>query len=430
MGGAVRVKGDLHRAETAIMRVALFGFGTRGDVQPLIALGKRLCRDGHEVVLGASPGFRQWVEGQGLEFRSVGLEIRAWVDAHGDALSRHPARLLAMAIGFLRKDIARSFPETLEAAEGADVIASGVHGAAPSVAEALGIPHRSLLYCPQILPSREHPPMGFSATALPRPLHRISWLAARAVSGWVLKPAIDAGRRSLGLAAIRDTLDHLIGERPILACDPALAAAPRDAPPATLQTPSLVLEDATPLAPGLESFLRSGDPPICVGFGSMGDGDPEATTRLLWEAIAARRRVLVLGGWGGLGAGEHPRDVFFLPSTPHARVFPRCSLVIHHGGAGTTTAATRAGVPQIVVPHAADQVYWGQRIVQLGLGPRPIPRPRLTAARLASAISAIESHPEFAARARALAARIGNADGAIVVAAELAREAPRLRARA
>ncbi len=390
------------------MRIALIAFGSRGDVEPLIALALRLRRDGHDPVIGASPGFDGWVRGYGIGFRPVGRDIEVWIREHGARLVGNPLRLMPKAMEYLRDEIELGFEHTLTAARGADLIVSGVHGAAPSVAEAMGVPHRLLLYCPQMIPSRHHTPMGLPWVSLPAPLNAVLWRGCGRGFDLGLGPAINAGRRQL---------------HTILATDPLLGAIPDDAPVSVTQTGSMRLDDRAGLDPELEAFLDAGEPPISIGFGSMGDHDPRRTTRALVEALNGRRAVL-LSGWADLGDATLPPNVFVARTAPHGRLLPRVAIAIHHGGAGTTAAAARAGVPQIVVPHVADQFYWGRQVWTLGLGSAPLRRDRLTAAALRGAIEYVGEHAEIAARARDVGARLRNTDGAGRVAELLDRAIP------
>jgi UDP:flavonoid glycosyltransferase YjiC (YdhE family) len=137
----------------------------------------------------------------------------------------------------------------------------------------------------------------------------------------------------------------------------------------------------------LMDFLLEGAPPVFIGFGSMGNRNPEATADLVLQAIAiAGQRAILQSGWGGLSKRDLPDTVFILDSIPHSFIFPYMAAVVHHGGAGTTSAALRAGVPSIVIPFFGDQPFWGNRIAELGCGTEPIPRKKLTAENLAEAI--------------------------------------------
>ncbi|MBN1438070.1 MAG: glycosyltransferase family 1 protein [Anaerolineales bacterium] len=138
---------------------------------------------------------------------------------------------------------------------------------------------------------------------------------------------------------------------------------------------------------GLRAFLDSGAAPVYIGFGSMPDAEVRGTTQLVLEAIRiAGVRGILLRGWSGLGGDALPETVFAVDSIPHSWLFPRMAAVVHHGGAGTTAAGLRAGVPSIITPYAADQFVWAKRVSELQLGPKPVSYHSLTAQKLADAI--------------------------------------------
>jgi UDP:flavonoid glycosyltransferase YjiC (YdhE family) len=164
--------------------------------------------------------------------------------------------------------------------------------------------------------------------------------------------------------------------------------------------------------PALLDFLAAGDPPVSIGFGSMTENDTGALTDLLIQAVQqSQTRAVLLSGWAGIGEEPLPRNVLRLDAVPHEWLYPRMRAVVHHGGAGTTAASLRAGIPTLVVPHMADQLFWGERIEALGVGPRAIPREKLTAASLAAAIRAAVSNEGMRHRAAALGAKIRAEDG-------------------
>ena len=159
-------------------------------------------------------------------------------------------------------------------------------------------------------------------------------------------------------------------------------------------------------------FIDAGSPPVFIGFGSMPVRKPEETTALLLEAIARSGvRAVLHRGWAGVGGEAPPESVFQIDYAPYGWLFPRMAAIVHHGGSGTTAAALHAGVPSIVVPFLFDQFYWGRRVADLGVGPRPIPFKQLTAEGLAEAMRVATTDPAMRERATALGAKIGAEDG-------------------
>jgi UDP:flavonoid glycosyltransferase YjiC (YdhE family) len=162
----------------------------------------------------------------------------------------------------------------------------------------------------------------------------------------------------------------------------------------------------------LVEFLESGPPPIYVGFGSTTSRDPEETIRIILDALRrSGHRGVFATGRGGLSQPDLPDEVFVTEAVPHDWLFPRMAAVVHHGGAGTTGAGLRAGVPSIIVPSTNDQPFWGRRVKALGAGPAPIPRRRLTADRLARTICVAVTDESIRRRAAELGKRIRAEDG-------------------
>jgi sterol 3beta-glucosyltransferase len=177
----------------------------------------------------------------------------------------------------------------------------------------------------------------------------------------------------------------------------------------------------------LERFVSRPGPVVSIGFGSMATSDPAALADIVREAVhAADVRAVLLTGWGGLVDAPADDRVIVAESVPHDLLFPRVAATVHHGGAGTTGAAVRAGKPTIVVPFTVDQPFWASRMLALGVGPRPIPRRRITADRLASALREVVSDERMAARAEDLGALIRAEDGVARAVEEFDRIASRV----
>jgi vancomycin aglycone glucosyltransferase len=392
------------------MRALLAVDGTRGDVHPMLALAVSLRSRGHDVVLCAPPDFRDAVESRGVAFHAVGRDVRAYLVREAAALHGGALTMLEAGERYFLDSLAAQMQGLCEAADGADlVLAAGTQLAAFSAAERVGAEYRLVVYDPAMLRSSLHPPAFLPIASLPRWLTRLSWAAMLAFMSWRLRPALNTERARFGLPPVRDLYPRLLGARPLLAAEELLAPPPADV--AGVQAIGCLhpFREA-PLPDKLKDFLAAGEPPVYVGFGSMTDPDPAASTRLVLDAIArAGVRAVISEGWAGLGGIALPPDVMRIGVVDHASLFQRVSAVIHHGGAGTTTMAARAGAPQILVPHVLDQFHWARRVERLGLGPPALPRRRLTPASLATAIRSVLDNDVVVERAAELGARLREA---------------------
>jgi sterol 3beta-glucosyltransferase len=407
-----------------VKRITIIASGTRGDVQPAIALGKALTGTGHRVRILASTGFRDWIEAHGLEAAPSEIDIQAlmaseggqaWVERGHDQLAQQ--RLMARLLERIGPRLVR---EAWDASRDADAVIGSFTSDAYTVAigEKLDIPVLSMPLQPTLIATRD----GRAMTSAPLP-GRVS-----RVNAWFGRLLIEPFpwrlygryanelRRELGLpeqsnrenvaARRRMTILHAVSRH--------VMPLPADWPRSFHVTGYWFLDEEAGWAPPpeLDDFLAAGPPPIAIGFGSMTGADPEGLTRVIVDAVRTSGvRAVLLAGWAGLGGLRLPREVLALPSVPHDWLFPRMAAVVHHGGAGTTAAGLRAGVPSVIVPAMADQPYWGRRVRALGVGPAPVPRHRLTAERLAAAIRAATADDGMARRAAALGALIRDEDG-------------------
>jgi vancomycin aglycone glucosyltransferase len=239
--------------------------------------------------------------------------------------------------------------------------------------------------------------------------NRLLWRGATAAMNAMTGRTVNAYRERLGLAPVADMATHVLSRRPLVAVDYPLAPMPADCPVAHDQIRCLHPFDHEPLPDELERFLDAGAAPVYLGFGSMTDPNPARTTGQVLEAITRLGcRAIISRGWAGLGDGDLPGGVMAVDPVSHASLFPRCSAVVHHGGAGTTHTASRAGVPQIVVPHVLDQFYFARRVQALGVAPPPIPRAKLNVARLAATVRDTLERQNLSARAADLARQLAD----------------------
>lgn len=401
------------------MRALIAAVGTRGDVQPALALALEFRKLGHAVRLCISPNFLDQARSLGLDALPMGVEMRAPKQDAGTIPKLTPEQIRRLRES-MPDQIADQF-ETLGAAiDGCDVIvgANAHQYAGPSIAEHARIRSVTAVYAPVAIPSPDlgPPPMpGQKVVTSHSSGIRKQWLdTARAWNERALD-RVNRNRDKLGLKPISDVLDYALTDHTWLAADPVLAPVPETPGRKVFQTGTWVLPDRTALPPDLEAFLEAGLPPIFVSFGSMPvAGD---VVRLLTRAArASRRRLIVSRGWADLGLLDDGRDCIATSDVSHEVLFPRVAAVIHHGGAGTTAAAARAGVPQIVTPLFGDQFYWARRVVELGAG-LAIPHAEMTVELLSGALQKVFD-PAVVAGARALAAQVGR-DGAEVAARRL-----------
>ena len=368
------------------MRVLLSTYGSRGDVEPMVALAVRLQELGAEVRCCAPPDeeFRELLTRGGVPLVPFPRPWRSW--ERPPSAEERRRRVADF--------ISAQYATVADAAAGCDVIVATAMSqfVGPSVAEKLGIPYRYVLFCPDVLDGLDG--KGFDE---------------------LFGEPVNAQRATIGLPPVDDVGRFMFTARPLLAADPILGPWLGHAGFDVMQTGAWILPDERPLPAELLSFLDAGEPPVYVGFGSMRtvDGD---TARAAIEAIRAQdRRVLVGRGWAGLGLVDDRDDCFVTGDVNQQELFTRVATVMHHGGAGTTTTAARAGAPQVVVPQGGDQVYWGGRVAALGIGATH-DGPVRSGASLSTALTTALS-PCTRARATAIAAEVGT--GGAMRAAQL-----------
>jgi vancomycin aglycone glucosyltransferase len=407
------------------MKVLISSIGSRGEVQPILALALELRALGHDSALCVAPNFKPWVESHGIACIPIGPDVQKHVAQSGGAIGTRKKPPKAQMRPFMQHTVREQFQVMGDAARGCDliVVAGGIQSAGRSIAEKLKIPYVYAAYCAGTLPSHAHPPpmigtRSVRTQSLPGLVNRVLWIRSeRSWNGFFLDP-VNEQRAALGLDAIASVPRHIFTERPWLAADAALGpAAPSSL--AITQTGAWLLPSAAPLPEALEQFLARGEPPVYLGFGSMG-AKPETSRVLVEAARAVGRRFVISQGWGNLDVIDAGDDCIAIGDVDHAKLFPRVAAVVHHGGAGTTTVAAAAGAPQLVVPHLYDQYYWASRVRRLGIGVAGPSARRLTVPALVHTLREC-LEPAVAARARAFASRV-ELRGARLAAEKLGKE--------
>jgi sterol 3beta-glucosyltransferase len=408
------------------MRIAILALGTRGDVQPHVALGLGLQAAGHTVRLIAHADFRELAGWHGLELCALEETSCAWHQtAAGNRMigaGSNPFVFMSGYGGLQDTLLERVAQECLDSVRGVDLLlaASTALFLGDAVAQKCHVP----MYLTSLQPTA---PTCYQANCLfPEmpdwgPLTWLYNLATHAVFGecfWQnCRAAVNRLRtRALGLPPF-----PWLGPARLLTSVPtlhgystAVVPTPRDWGGHHHMTGYWFLDRPPDWRPARElvDFLESGPKPVCVGFGSMHSTDTAAMTRLVCEALrASGQRGILLTGWGGLESVTRDNSIFVAQAVAHDWLFPRVAAVVHHAGAGTTAACLRAGVPSISVPFMADQTYWARRVHALGAGPAPIRVKNLRAETLAAAIHQAVTDPRYRSKAAQLSQRIKAEDG-------------------
>ena len=419
------------------MRVLILTFGTRGDVEPFVALARRLINRGHEAAVAAPRRFRSLVEAEGVVFGELDdgpLERMDVAAAVGDVATGGMAAKIALA-----RRLPQMFEQVLAdawrvASEGVGagahlVVHNGQVLAGPHIAEKLDIPSVLGLPLPMYVPTRAFPWPAMELPTLPKALNRATYLGMK---GTVLTfgKTIDRWRaESLGLPRRNRRHDPLVDHHgrpvPVLhAVSPQVLPRPDDWPITSVMTGYWQLPgraDAA-LPEKLDKFLGAGEPPVYIGFGSMAGADSRALTRQVIDAVERTGiRAVLARGWGGLDIDRGDDRIFVVDAVPHDLLFPRVSAVVHHGGAGTTAAAVRAGRPQVVCPFVADQPFWATRMHSLGVAASPLHQRRLTGDRLAERLDSVLTDPAAMRTAHELGGKVQTEDGTLQAVIHLER---------
>lgn len=411
------------------MKILILTVGSRGDVQPYLALAKGLSEAGYAVSLCTCDRFRSFVETENIDFFPIRNDILDFVDSAAGrgviedttniwrailANLKLMKKLKPVQIGIIEdcwSAVRNGKPDLL-------IYHPKAFGAL-SFAEKCQIP--ALLACPfpAFYPTKTEPSIGFPHWPLGRRYNLFTyWVAAfifkRFASGfvnqWREKENLPKLKNGVELLKTQNGEDipvlHLYSEQ--------VCPRPIDWPSTTTVTGYCFLDKENNWEPPkkLQDFLDAGDPPVYVGFGSMVGRNPKKITKIILEAMEkANCRGILATSWGGLDADELPDTVFKLEDAPHEWLFPRMSAVVHHGGAGTTAAGLRAGKPTIICSFFGDQPFWGNRVQDLGVGIGPLPQKTLTVEQLVGALCEVTINERIQLRAEEIGKRIQDEDG-------------------
>ena len=411
------------------MNILIITLGSRGDVQPYVALGKGLKSAGHDVTICTCSSFESFITEHDLNYGYMNDDFIKLVDSEAGRKAMESGTnffsLIKTMLTLLKESkalITEMLKDSWNAAQTTkpDIIIFHPKSMAGShIAEKLGIPAILAVPVPLIVPTAESVAIGFPNLKLGGSYNKLSYKLLH--KGYhIHDDVINEFRQDvLGIDKLpKSTTPIQMADGkpiPVLHCySELISPRPKDWANTTHITGYWFLDPRDDWQPTVEliDFLEAGEEPVYVGFGSMAGRNPQRMANIVIDALQkAKVRGIIATGWGGLNVSNLPETIFKIDKAPHAWLFPRVSAVVHHGGAGTTAAGLRAGKPTIVCPFLIDQPYWGERVHALGVGSKPIPQKKLTAEKLAKAILEVTTNQVIRQNAENLGQKLRQEDG-------------------
>ncbi len=407
------------------MKLSILLLGTRGDIQPYVALALGLQARGHTVKVAAPLNFRPLVEAHALEYSPVHVDFRHLLESTdtNDLLGtgRNVIRFLAQLRTVAEPILQQIYDDLWAAAQGSDaLILTAMTYPAYFMAQDLGIPAFGSFLQPLI-----------KTTAFPSPLFSTTHTFGRTVNRWshqavyqlfwhLSRASIQRWRARHGVLPVPSKSPFpaiLNGDNPVVCgFSEALVQKPADWHHNIYSTGYWFLDPPPTWSPpaSLSNFLADGSPPVCLGFGSMNDSTID---QMYQQAVTVLRkhgiRALLLTGWSNLSdtASLRSRNIYVTESVPHSWLFPRVKAVVHHGGAGTSAATLRAGVPSLVVPFFFDQYFWGRQLEKAGAALSPMLKRAFTASRFETKLLELLHDEALAAHAQRIKRSLGSENG-------------------
>lgn len=381
------------------MKVAMVINGTRGDVQPMLALALGLIENGHEVICCAPPENEELAKCYNIQFIAFGPNykeiFRKNAQMKGGATKSPSSKQMKMET----ENQIEKLPQLLK---GSDLVLGvgfvlGVH----TVADILKVPYRFVIFYPVLLGTSRTDPF----------FNRLLFGLGKSMTNIVMKSFINNKRNGIGLQPISDVWSYWMGDHVIVACDKELNVVHEGVSFQFTQTGYMLLPSQYGLPEKVNKFLISGKPPIFIGFGSNPVSRPEKFCNILNEVSeATNQRLIISKGWADLPE-NNTSDVLYVDEMPFDLLFPRLAAIVYHGGTGTMAAAARAGIPQVAFPFMADQFENRKLIAKLGLGPVACDFKKLSANALSSAITECVSNEKYKKNAIIISQKLKDSKG-------------------
>jgi len=382
------------------MKIACVILGTRGDVQPMIALATGLIKNGHEVIICAPSENEQLASTNNCKFMAFGPEIKKAVKENPEKQKGGVAITITPSQGKkIIRDQINLLPDKIK---GVDlVLAAGIVMGVQTAADIINVPYRLVAFYPIILGTTKDDPIK----------NRLLFGFGRTMVNLILKGYLNKQRAKYGLPPIKDIWKHWMGENVILACDKELNKGREGTEFVFTQTGFMLLSSKTRLPEPVETFINAGKPPVYIGFGSNPITNPEKY-QPVFEKVrdATNQRLIISKGWAEFPE-SNSRDIIYVDELPFELLFPRLSTIVYHGGTGTMAAASRAGVPQAAFPFMGDQFDNRKQIIKLGLGPSTCDFKKITAGAISSAITECISNDKYRKNAVEISQRLLKVNG-------------------
>jgi vancomycin aglycone glucosyltransferase len=381
------------------MKISIVINGTRGDVQPMLALAIGLIRNGHEIVFCAPPENEELVKRYNCPFVSFGPNYRELFKKNAQYKGGATAAPTPKEMKKETENQINNLPGLLK---GSNLILGvgfvlGVH----TVADILKIPYRFVIFYPVLLGTSQNDPF----------ISRLLFGFGRSMTNMVIKSFINRNRARIGLQPINDVWTNWMGENVIVACDKEINAVRKGVSFPYTQTAYMMLPSQIGLPENAEKFLNSGKPPVYIGFGSNPVSRPEKFSNIFVEvARSTNQRLIISKGWADLPE-NNTSEILFVDEMPFEILFPQLAAIVYHGGSGTMAAASKAGIPQIAFPFMADQFENRKQIVKLGLGPNTCDFKKLSAEALSLAITECITNENYLKNAQGLSQKLKDTNG-------------------
>ncbi len=381
------------------MKISIVVNGTRGDVQPMLALAIGLKKNGHEVILCAPPENEELVTKYNCPFVAFGPNYLELFKKNSQFKGGATA---APTPKEMKKETENQINKLPGILTGSDLVIGvgfvlGVH----TVADILKIPYQFVIFYPALLGTSKTDPI----------LYRILFGFGRSMTNKVMKNFINKKRAEVGLQPIRDVWENWMGKNVIVACDKELCEVKEGVSFNFTQTGYMPLSSQNGLPEKVEKFLTSGKAPVFIGFGSNPVSRPEKFNHIFSEVFkTTNQRLIISKGWANLPE-NNSSDILYVDEMPFELLFPRLAAIVYHGGTGTMAAATRAGIPQVAFPFMADQFGNRKQIVKLGLGPNSCDFKKLSSNNLSSAIKECVTNEKYKEKAMVISRQLQDSNG-------------------